>query len=134
MRVLLISPDRRDIAVARERGKARLRALFPPLSLLQVAALTPPQIEVVIQDEGVQDIDADASCDFVGITACTSAAPRAYEIADAFRRRGKPVVMGGMHASACPEEALQHCDSVVVGEAEGKWPLLLEDWHRGEMK
>lgn len=134
MRVLLVSPDRRDIAVARELGKARLRALFPPLSLLQVAALTPPQIEVVIQDEGVQDIDTDASCDFVGITACTSAAPRAYEIADAFRRRGKPVVMGGMHVSACPEEALQHCDSVVVGEAEGKWPRLLEDWRRGDMK
>lgn len=109
-------------------------ALFPPLSLLQVAALTPPEIEVEIQDEGVQNIDADAPCDLVGITACTSAAPRGYEIADEFRGRGKPVVMGGMHASACPEEALQHCDSVVVGEAEGKWPRVLEDWSRGVLK
>ena len=127
MRVLLISPDRKEIVAARARGARRLKAPFPPLSLLQVAALTPPDIEVALVDEAVQEVDDAAPCDLVGITAFTSSAPRAYDIAERFRARGIPVVIGGMHASACPEEALKHCDAVVIGEAEGKWPRVLAD-------
>ncbi|MFB3880250.1 MAG: radical SAM protein [Armatimonadota bacterium] len=111
-----------------------MRATFPPLSLLQVAALTPPDVEVQVVDEAVRDIDFSVEADLVGITAFTSSAPRAYDVADAFRRRGVPVVLGGMHASACPEEALEHCDAVVIGEAEGKWPQLLADAQQGRLR
>lgn len=134
MDVLLISPDRRDVVRARQRGAARMKAPFPPLSLLQVAALTPPDVRVTLVDEAVQDVDLSASPDLVGITAFTSSAPRAYEISSAFRARGIPVVLGGMHASACPEEALGYCDSVVVGEAEGKWQRLLADAAAGRLQ
>jgi radical SAM superfamily enzyme YgiQ (UPF0313 family) len=110
-----------------------MKATFPPLSLLQVAALTPPDVEVAVQDEAVENLDLDADCDLVGITAFTSSAPRAYEVASAFRGQGVPVVIGGMHASARPDEALQYCDSVVIGEAEGVWPRLLGDAREGRL-
>jgi radical SAM superfamily enzyme YgiQ (UPF0313 family) len=134
MDILLISPDRRDVVAARKRGAPRMKAPFPPLSLLQVAALTPPDVRVTVVDEAVSDVDLDASADLIGITAFTSSAPRAYEISRAFRARGIPVVLGGMHASACPEEALEHCDAVVVGEAEGKWRRVLEDAKKGRLR
>jgi radical SAM superfamily enzyme YgiQ (UPF0313 family) len=133
MRILLVSPDRKEVVAARARGKRTPKPAFPPLSLLQVAALTPPDIDVAVQDEAVRDIDFDTPCDLVGITAFTSSAPRAYEVADAFRARGTPVVLGGMHASACPGEALEHCDAVVMGEAEGKWERVLSDARQGRL-
>lgn len=134
MRVVLVSPDRKDVVEARARGRPRLKAPFPPLSLLQVAALTPPGHEVVLVDEAVEDVCFDIPCDLVGITAFTSSAPRAYDIAGEFRQRGIPVVIGGMHASACSEEALQHCDAVVVGEAEGTWEEVLADARVGRLR
>ncbi len=134
MDVLLISPDRKDVVRARERGATRMKAPFPPLSLLQVAALSPPEVQVTLVDEAVRDVDLRASPDLVGITAFTSSAPRAYEISSAFRARGIPVVLGGMHASACPGEALQYCDSVVIGEAEGKWKKVLADAKAGRLQ
>ncbi len=70
----------------------------------------------------------------VGVTSMTSTAPRMYEIADTYRAKGVPVVLGGSHVSALPEEALQHADSVVVGEAEETWPQLLRDFQAGKMK
>lgn len=134
MRVLLVAPNyHRTDAPGTKTGK-RWRTIFPPLSLLQVAALTPPEVEVSVQDEGTRDLDLDAPCDLVGITSNTSGAPRAYQIADTFRRLGRPVVMGGMHPTVCPEEALQHCDAVVVGEAEGKWDRLLADARQGRLQ
>lgn len=116
-------------------NEARLgRPLFPPLGLMTVAALTPPQHNVTIIDESATATDLTIEPDLVGITAMTAAAPRAYELADAFRARGIPVVMGGMHASALPEEALQHVDAVVIGEAEMVWPRLLEDFAAGRLQ
>jgi radical SAM superfamily enzyme YgiQ (UPF0313 family) len=134
MRVLLVAPEYDPPVGASARGQARAKPLLPPLSLLQVAALTPPSIEVEVLDESSRPVDFSAGFDLVGVTATTAAAPRAYEIADGFRRRGRPVVMGGMHASACPEEALAHCDAVVIGEAEGKWERLLSDLQQGRME
>ncbi len=107
---------------------------LPCLSLLKVAALTPAGWEVTILDEATQPIDFDQSADLVGITAMTCTAPRAYEIADRFRREDIPVVMGGMHPSSLPDEALNHADSVVIGEAEGIWPQVLADVERGELQ
>ncbi|MCL5292043.1 MAG: B12-binding domain-containing radical SAM protein [Actinobacteria bacterium] len=113
---------------------AGAKANNAPLSLLTVAALTPGEFEVEIVDENVRTINYDEAVDLVGLTSFTSHAPRAYEIADEFRRRGVTVVMGGIHASMLPEEALEHCDSVVVGEAEGLWPHLLGDFGKGDLK
>jgi radical SAM superfamily enzyme YgiQ (UPF0313 family) len=96
-----------------------------------VAALTPPDVGVQIMDEYVVDIDFDTDADLIGITAMTTQAERAYQIADEFRRRGKTVVMGGMHVSALPEEAAKHCDAVVVGEAELLWGRVIKDLQSG---
>jgi radical SAM superfamily enzyme YgiQ (UPF0313 family) len=106
---------------------------FSMLSLLSVAAETPPDCEIRIIDEQIETIPWNENVDLVGVTFMTALAPRAYEIADQFRARGVPVVAGGMHSSFCPQEALQHVDAVVVGEAEGVWPRVVEDARRGRM-
>ena len=94
------------------------RALYSPLAgLLAVAAGIPrDRYEVVLTDENIEPIDFDLKADLVGISAMTSYVNRGYEIADAFRARGVPVVMGGVHPSFMPQEALKHCDAVVIGE------------------
>jgi len=107
---------------------------LPPFGLMKVAALTPPDWQTTIADEKVEPLDLGQEADLVGITAMTPTAKRAYEIADHFRRRGIKVVMGGMHVSKLPEEALQHCDSVVIGEAEVLWPRLLTDLAGGSLQ
>jgi len=104
---------------------------FPRLTLPTVAALTPPEVDVVVTDENVEEIDYEEPVDLVGLTAMTMHAPAAYAIARRFRQRGIPVVMGGIHASLLPQEALQHVDSVVVGEAEEIWPTVVEDARKG---
>jgi radical SAM superfamily enzyme YgiQ (UPF0313 family) len=103
---------------------------MPCLGLLKVAALTPPDWEVTIIDEKVEPLPPNLEADLVGITTMTTTVERGYEIADLYRRRGTKVVMGGMHASCLPDEALEHCESVVVGEAEELWPQLLADFDR----
>jgi len=92
--------------------------LTPNLGIVVLAALTPQDIEVSVIDENVEKINFDEEVDLVGITAMTPTALRAYEIAAAFKEKGRAVVLGGFHASAMPEEASQHADSVVIGEAE----------------
>jgi radical SAM superfamily enzyme YgiQ (UPF0313 family) len=85
-------------------------------------------------DEQVEEVPWDEAFDLVGITCMTALAPRAYELAAQFRRRGTPVVLGGMHPTLCPEEAAGHADAVVVGDAEGLWPRVVEDLMRGELR
>lgn len=111
------------------------RALFSPVAgLLAVAALIPPdRYHVVLIDENIDAIDFDAKVDLVGISAMTCYAERGYEIARAFRARGVPVVMGGVHPSFMPQEALRHADAVVVGEAEGVMGRVLDDLERGSL-
>jgi len=126
-RLLLISP----VAERTIMGKDFFFRL-PHLGLLKVAAVTPSPWEVRVIDEKVEPLDFNTPADLVGITAMTPTASRAYKIADEFRRRGVPVVMGGMHVSSLPDEALAHCDAVLVGEAEELWPQFLADFDRGE--
>ncbi|MBW2038369.1 MAG: B12-binding domain-containing radical SAM protein [Deltaproteobacteria bacterium] len=112
-------------------------APIPNLSLATVAALTPPEVEISFTDDLVNPIDLDGDLkdvDLVGITCSTKTAPRAYEIARSYREQGTPVVLGGIHPTAMPEEALGHCDAVVVGEAEESWPSLIEDFQRGKLE
>lgn len=105
-----------------------------PFSLMVLAALTPPEWEVAIVDEEVEEISFDDPPDVAGITMLTTTAPRAYEIADAFRQLGTKVVLGGIHASVLPEEAIEHADAVVIGEAEDVWPEVLENVRDGNLK
>jgi radical SAM superfamily enzyme YgiQ (UPF0313 family) len=107
---------------------------LPYLGLLKVASLTPPDWQVSIVDEKVEPLDLNQDADLVAITAMTPAANRGYEIADAFRQRGIKVIMGGMHISKLPEEALKHCDSVLVGEAEDLWVQALGDFEMEGLK
>jgi len=101
-----------------------------------LAGLTPPDWEITIVDEnlGRPDYSAMPRPDLVGITAFTSQANRAYEVAAHFRRLGVPVVMGGIHATLCLDEVIEHADSIVTGEAEGVWAELLEDTRHGRLK
>jgi radical SAM superfamily enzyme YgiQ (UPF0313 family) len=104
------------------------------MTLPYLAALTPSGIDVKIKDDLYEDVPFDEPCDLVGLTCMSHQASRAYQIADEFRRRGKAVVIGGFHATLAPEEALQHADAVVVGEAEGVWNRLLEDAASGRLR
>ena len=112
------------------------RALYSPLAgLLAVAASIPrDQYEVVLTDENIETIDFDLKADLVGISAMTSCVNRGYEIADQFRSKGVPVVMGGVHPSFMPQEALKHCDAVVIGEVELVIDRLLDDLGQGAMR
>ena len=96
--------------------------------LLVVAALTPEKHEVEMVDENVNEIDFTKGYDLVGISCMTQQATRAYEMADEYRKRGKKVVLGGIHPTVMPEEAKQHADSVVVGEVEYLWATVLRDF------
>lgn len=107
--------------------------MFPRLSLPVLASLTPPEILVEIVDEYFDTINFDQEVDLIGITAMSTQAPRAFQIANEFRKRGKKIIMGGSHASALPEEALLYVDSVVIGEAEGVWHNVLHDFQRGDL-
>jgi len=99
-----------------------------------VASLTPPDIEVVFTDERINSIDFDMKCDMVAISTMTSQANRAYEISRTYREKGIPVVLGGVHVSLMPDEALKNADAVVIGEAEGTWPDLIKDFRKGKLR
>jgi radical SAM superfamily enzyme YgiQ (UPF0313 family) len=125
MRNKLIAPS---LYNGRKIGKG---FLYPPMGLMTVAAITPREHSVRIVDENVTQIDFSMEIDLVGISAMTSTAPRSYEIADHYRKRGVKVVLGGIHPSLMPEEASEHADAVAVGEAEGVWPRILADADNG---
>ena len=105
-----------------------------PLGLAYVAALTPPDWDIRIADEVVEEVPQDFRPDLVGLTSLTPTAPRAYEIAARFRTQDIPVVIGGMHATLCPDEAARYVDSVFCGEAEGAWPQLIADFENGRLR
>jgi radical SAM superfamily enzyme YgiQ (UPF0313 family) len=107
---------------------------FAHLTLTTLAALTPQDIEVKITDENVEPIDFEEDVDLVGVTGMVMHASRAYQIAQKFRQKGIPVVMGGPHASSLPLEAKEHVDAVVIGEAENVWEGLIEDLKNGHLK
>ena len=135
LRIVLLCPRG---PLYRHRGGIWKKTMrYAPLTLTTLASLVPPEIaaDVRIIDEGVDEIHADRlEADLVGITAITGTAPRAYEISAQLRRRGIPVVLGGVHPTLMPEESMQHADSTVVGYAEESWPQLLRDFASGQMR
>ncbi len=100
---------------------------FPPLAMATLAGLTPDKHTISFVDESITPLDESINPDLVVITAMTPLAPRGYEIAALFRARGIKVIMGGIHASNMPDEAAQHVDSVVIGEADEIWGDILND-------
>src|SRR5437870_5410484 len=132
-RLLLVDPYPRNNPY-RLTASERRAVWFPKLSLPTIAAYTPENWEVNLVDEAVQDIDFDYPCDMVGLSMMTCYAPRAYEIATEFRKRGKTIVMGGVHPTYCPDEALRYADAIVCGEAEDLWPQLVADYEAGKMQ
>ena len=131
MRIKIICPTSFD--PSNQLIKLR-RASLPPLSILYLAGLTPREHDVSVVDESVQPLDFDGPVDLVAITSTTSATKRAYQIADEFRRRNVKVVMGGIHATMLPDEALVHVDAVVLGEAEDVWSKVLTDAQQGALQ
>jgi len=107
---------------------------YPIITLPHLASLTPKNHSVKIINENYDPIDFNENIDLVAITCYTMTAPRVYQIADEFRIRGKTVVLGGYHPSALPDEAKQHADSVIIGEAELTWPELIKDLEKGSIK
>ena len=106
---------------------------FPPLSLGIIAALTPDDWNIKIIDENF-DAFIYEDADLVGLTAFTSSVTRAYEIANEYRKKGIPTILGGIHASMMPDEAKEYVDAIVIGEAEGIWPEVISDFENGKLK
>ena len=109
-------------------------SVYATLTPYYLAALFPPDVNVTVRDEQIRQVDYDIDVDLVAITFLISNAPHAYEIADRFRKRGIPVIMGGFHASALPEEVLEHANAVVIGEAEYVFQEIIDDFKRGSLK
>lgn len=126
MRVLLVWPRTRDYPI--------YERLIPTLTLPYIAGLTPPHWETLFADDNHGEVNFDTPADLIAISVNTMSALRAYALADTFRARGYTVVMGGWHVTFCPDEAADHADAVVVGEADDTWLSLLEDFEQGRLK
>lgn len=105
-----------------------------PLIAAVLADLTPPEIEIKFYDDRMEAIPFDEPTDLVAISVETYTAKRAYQIASEYRRRAVPVVMGGFHATLCPEEVADYAEAVVIGEAEGLWPQVIDDFRHGRLE
>ncbi|MBC8320564.1 MAG: B12-binding domain-containing radical SAM protein [Bacteroidetes bacterium] len=109
------------------------QVIYPPLGLGIIATLTPDDWDVELLDENFDSFEFK-DADLVALTALTSSVTRAYEIADIYRKKGIASVLGGIHASMMPGEAMKLVDSVVIGEVESVWPTLIEDFENGELR
>ena len=136
MHLLLINPRNPLVNITNRKNYWNRYRVWKPLGLLVLAGLTPPEWDITVVDENVDapDYAKMPRPDLVGITAFTSQAPRAYEVASVFRGRGVPVVMGGIHATMREKEAAKRVDVVVTGEAESVWAQVLKDAARGALE
>jgi len=134
MNILLIQACAESIKKSAGNRLSAKLGILPPSVILRIAAITPKKHNIAVIDDTYQKINYNGHYNVVGITAITMTAPRAYKIADEFRRRGVKVVLGGWHPSAMPEEAKQHADAIVIGEAEDTWPKLLEDIEKNKLQ
>jgi radical SAM superfamily enzyme YgiQ (UPF0313 family) len=132
MRILLVMPDAH---MHKLRIGSFVRSMREaPLTLTTLAAMVPPDIKVRLVDGSVDPIPMNDPADLVGISVITGCARPAYALAEHFRRRGIPVVLGGVHVTILPGEAIQHADSIVIGRGEHAWPELIEDFRCGRLR
>jgi len=130
MKLTLIQPS-----VGRRVGQKYLKGWqMEPLSLAAIAGLTSPEVEIAFFDDRLEPIPYDQPTDLVAMSVETYTARRAYQIASEYRLRGVPIVMGGFHATLCPQEVSQYAEAVVIGEAEEVWNSVLIDAERGTLK
>lgn len=127
MKLLLVTPRSSE-------KKSPIGLKIPQLALHILAALTPPDINLTVIDEQIQDINFNEHYDLAGISIMTANAPRGYKIAQYLKEKGTKVVFGGIHASVLPDEALRYGDSVVVGEGEGVWHKVIEDFKNNNLQ
>jgi radical SAM superfamily enzyme YgiQ (UPF0313 family) len=127
MKLTLVHPS-----IGRRPGERYIRTWqMEPLPPALIAGLTPPGVDISFYDDRMETIPFDEPTDLVAISVETYTAKRAYQIASEFRRRGVSVVMGGFHATLCPDEVATYAESVVVGEAEMLWPRVVDDYRHG---
>ena len=133
MRLLLVNPSQ----PGRRGFSGYANAVYPPLGLGVLVTLThqvaPGRWDIVLEDSNFREF-AYQPADLVAFTSLTATMPAAIKIAARYRARGTPTVIGGAHASACPEEAARYFDAVVVGEAEAIWDVVLQDFERGRLR
>ena len=130
MRLTLIHP-----CIGRRAGQRYIRSWeMEPLPPATIAGLTPSDVDIRFYDDRMEKIPFDEPTDLVAISVETYTARRSYQIASEYRARGVPVVMGGFHASLCPDEVSRYAEAVVVGEAEDIWPRLVDDFRHGCME
>ncbi len=130
MRVTIVHP-----CIGRRQGQAYIRTWqMESLPAATLAGLTPPDIDLKFYDDRMEVVPFDEPTDLVAISVETYTAKRAYQIASEYRRRGVPVVMGGFHASLCPDEVARYAEAVVIGEAEKLWPQVLDDARHGKLE
>lgn len=136
MKILLIFPAiEHGVITSKDKNSWRkIITGYPIITLPHIAAITPREHDVKIINENYEDINFDENADLIGITCYTMTAPRVYEIADEFRKRGKTVILGGYHPTAMPGEAKQHADSIIMGMAEANWPRAIKDFENGKLK
>jgi radical SAM superfamily enzyme YgiQ (UPF0313 family) len=137
MKFLLINPTADCWRIKHNKKPSRVTRFFrySMLTSLYVAAATPSHVDIKIVDEDVEPVDFDTDIDLVGISFMTYNAPRAYEIADRFRKdKGKTVIFGGYHPSFLPEEAIKYADAICIGEAENNLPNMIKDFETGKLK
>jgi radical SAM superfamily enzyme YgiQ (UPF0313 family) len=130
MKLTLIKPNigRREHSLYVDEGR------MEPLMLGVLAGLTPDDVDVALYDDRMEAIPYDEPTDLVGITVETYTARRAYEIADEYRKRDVPVVIGGIHATLLPEECARHSDAVVTGDAETVWSSVMAETREGRLR
>jgi len=130
VRLTLVHPT-----IGRRAGEPYIRAWqMEPLAPALLAALTPKDVSIRFFDDRMEAIRYDEETDLVAMSVETYTARRSYEIASEFRRRGVPVVMGGFHATLVPDEVQEYADAVVIGEGEGLWQELVDDFRSGSLK
>lgn len=130
MRLTIIHP-----CIGRKPGQKYIRTWqMEALPAATLAGLTPPGVEVRFYDDRMEQIPFDEATDLVAISVETYTAKRAYQIATEYRKRRVPVVMGGFHASLCPDEVAQYAEAVVCGEAEVLWPRVVDDARHGRLE
>ncbi len=130
MRILFVKPNMGLVRGEPYHDRGRME----PLTFAVLAGVTPPGHEVALIDDRFEALPYDEPWDLVGINTEIYTARRAYEIADAFRARGVPVVLGGYHTTMVPDESAAHADAVVTGDAEAVWAELVDDAARGQLR
>jgi radical SAM superfamily enzyme YgiQ (UPF0313 family) len=136
MKILLIEPRLEHGIVTYKQRYSPFSRIYgnPSLTLPMVAAVTPPGHEIRIINENYEKIDFSTDYDVVGISVLTINAFRSYDLAKIFRNKGAKVILGGYHVSALPDEAKEHADAILIGEAEVVWPQIIKDLEKGKLK